>query len=603
MITGNLNSVLLGIYALDSIYAKAYIPKTFCTLSTKTEKVHVNFLGDFEHHYWWLDQLCYRNNTNSLPPIIGRGAFTAFGENVNIILFDSGINADHEDLVTKVFSLPNFTSSQGSNLSDVYGTGTHSAGLICSEKVGVATKSIIYSARVLDNQGVLNETDFENAVTATLDLYNSNLEKYIVLLNFFSIPTKENSFIPKQYNENADNIYKQVKRLLVANVPVITPAGDGLLSEEGNLGRVLAEIVSPAYIKEVFTVGAITDIGIIADYSSYGKRVDIFAPGMSSIISCSNTENNKYKNSKSVTKPAAALVTGVAALYLEKMFSSRPTSLQLFSRLKSESNLSILSNRVHCILTDPIFNTNNPFFSIRINEIDNINKKTLFPYIYEPVDKDFVLYAYFIGSNLQFISDYDLGFCDIGLLLNKKIEASSITFANDTRALQFTKINGPEFLNIDSKTGFLIGKIPENTPNNEIFNFVIEISDGITKKQKEFTFTAKSIITTLVTGYVLQNIGKKNLISFTTLSNSNNILNFKPKNKKEESIELYKPISTKIRFYNKNTGVLINETFSEQATGKYEVALPSGEFFGIVDENKFDLFRQNNRVINRIIVP
>ncbi|KAF9981293.1 hypothetical protein BGZ75_007455, partial [Mortierella antarctica] len=123
-------------------------------------------------------------------------------------------------------------------------------------------------------------------------------------------------------------------RLYAKNIPLIVAAG--------NDANVDACDGSPSGAKNAYTVAASDISDKTASFTSYGKCVEIFAPGVA--ITSSWIGGANAKNTISGTSMATPHVAGVAALYLS--FNSLPTAQSVFDKLTSTATLDKISGNL-----------------------------------------------------------------------------------------------------------------------------------------------------------------------------------------------------------------------------------------------------------------
>lgn len=239
--------------------------------------------------------------------------------NATIGILDTGIDLDNPDLnVVENVSFVDWFSRSG---DDVYGHGTHVAGIAAAKDngmgvVGVAPGARLISIKVLNDIGSGTTQDILQGLAYVLE----NPDKFDVI-NLSLGQTGVSSALNNMISEIVD-----------AGVPVVVSAGNSNLS---------ARYHSPASAEDAITVSAtydgdgkcgalgpsyergeqtITDDSF-APYSNHGEIVDIMAPGtlINSTIPGGGFEE------KSGTSMAAPHVAGAIALY-KSVFPDAPPS-------------------------------------------------------------------------------------------------------------------------------------------------------------------------------------------------------------------------------------------------------------------------------------
>src|SRR5690554_3583937 len=95
------------------------------------------------------------------------------GEGVKVAVIDTGIDMNHPDLKDKIKGTINIFDKTTRDVTDVYGHGTHVAGLIAGELTGVAPNVDLYIANVLNDKGLGRVVDILDGVTYAI---NSNVD-------------------------------------------------------------------------------------------------------------------------------------------------------------------------------------------------------------------------------------------------------------------------------------------------------------------------------------------------------------------------------------------------------------------------------------------
>ena len=291
-------------------------------------------------------------------PAVGASVALQYGWNgsgVGVAVIDSGIAADHPDLKPRIVYSESFVSGD-SRTDDVYGHGTHVAGIVGGNGTastgpsyiytfrGIAPKSKLINLRVLDSTG--HGTD--SAVIGAIDRAISLKSTYSIRVINLSLGRT----IRESYH--LDPLCQAVQKAWANGLVVVVAAGNNGRDNSMGTGG-YATIASPGNSPYVITVGALKDMStisrgddVIASYSSKGPTLldqivkpDLVAPG-NNIVSAlapsgtvtqlypsnvvpisyyksSSTSNISYSYFRlSGTSMAAPMVSGAAALLLQK---------------------------------------------------------------------------------------------------------------------------------------------------------------------------------------------------------------------------------------------------------------------------------------------
>lgn len=242
---------------------------------------------------------------------------------VDIAIIDTGIDPKHRDLnvVGGVNCIPG-----GLSFNDLYGHGTHVAGIAAARDnrigvVGVAPGARLWAVRVLNSQGsgttasIICGIDWVTQHASTIEVANMSLGG----------PGPEGSCTDGGLRE-------AICRSTAAGVTYVVAAGNSSAD---------AQSFVPATYDEVITVSAITDfdgkpggmgaptcaIGTddtFAFFSNFGPDVDIAAPG---VCVLSTWRGGGY-NTISGTSMASPHVAGAAALYKSTHPSASPAAVK-----------------------------------------------------------------------------------------------------------------------------------------------------------------------------------------------------------------------------------------------------------------------------------
>jgi subtilisin len=260
--------------------------------------------------------------------ISGNGAGAV---DVDIAVIDTGIDLSHPDL--NVVGGEN--CSTGTSFDDGNGHGTHVAGIAAAGDngvgvVGVAPGARLWSVRVLDDTGsgawssVICGVDWVTAHASEIDVANMSLAG------------------PGTQGSCSDGALREaICKSVQSGVTYVVAAGNSSVDVAGQV---------PASFPEVITVSALSDYDglpgglgkatcragaddTLADFSNYGRGVDLIAPG----VCITSTWKGGGYNTISGTSMASPHVTGAAALYLSDHRGASPAAVA--AALKAAGNL------------------------------------------------------------------------------------------------------------------------------------------------------------------------------------------------------------------------------------------------------------------------
>lgn len=217
----------------------------------------------------------------------------ATGAGVTVALLDSGVDATHPSLRGKVRPAEGFAPREPAAALDPH--GTHVAGLLCGEGIGVAPGVTVVDVPMLPG-GRGSDADFINALG-------------------WVIPREEISLV------NLSAGLRGWDPTLQAQVDTLVEAGVLPIAAVGNEGRNRTR--SPGNYVGVLSVGACNRDGRVAAFSSCGTILagdhqrmvpDLVAPG-EAVWSCVPGGEHEVLDGTSMATP---LVTGAAARILER---------------------------------------------------------------------------------------------------------------------------------------------------------------------------------------------------------------------------------------------------------------------------------------------
>ncbi|KAH6661415.1 subtilase [Truncatella angustata] len=220
------------------------------------------------------------------------------GKGTCVYVVDTGIDTSHPEFGGRAEFLANYADNDN---TDGHGHGTHVAGTIGSVTYGVAKKTKLFAVKVLDSNGSGANSQVIAGMGFVVDDAPAQDCPNGVLVNM-SLGGATSTAV----NEAA---------------AAVVEAGLFLAVAAGN-EAVGASTSSPASENSVCTVGA-TDIDDhLAEYSNFGKLVDILAPG----TDIKSTWRGNRTNTISGTSMASPHIAGLAAYLLG--LGSTPTDPQ-----------------------------------------------------------------------------------------------------------------------------------------------------------------------------------------------------------------------------------------------------------------------------------
>lgn len=219
---------------------------------------------------------------------------------VHVYVVDSGIYGKHTEFGGRVDSSNAFNAIDDDyGFEGCNGHGTHVAGTIGGENFGVAKQVSLHSVRVLDcwNQGPMS------AVIAGIDWITARVIDR-------PHPAVANVSLTTNGSDVLDNA---IRASMDAGVTYVVSAGNADTD---------ACQFSPARMRSVITVGASNRLNAYVPGTNTGPCVNIVAPGEN--IRSAFNDHEFGEASMTGTSPAAAHVTGIAALLLAQEPDSTP---------------------------------------------------------------------------------------------------------------------------------------------------------------------------------------------------------------------------------------------------------------------------------------
>jgi thermitase len=241
------------------------------------------------------------------------------GSGIKVAVLDTGVANDHDDISSQVVGYANFVSADTkedpkADPEDKYGHGTHVAGIVAAKAnntigvAGVCPDCSILDVKVLNDSGAGSSSVIANGISWAA----SNGAKVINM----SLGLRVSS------------------RTLEAAVNNAWSQGAVIVAAAGNAGT-QAKIYPGAY-PNVIAVAATDNNDAKASFSTYGKWVDVAAPGVNVYSTFPNhefqlgTQNDRSMgyDVASGTSMASPVVAGVAALAWSSHTGATNTSVR-----------------------------------------------------------------------------------------------------------------------------------------------------------------------------------------------------------------------------------------------------------------------------------
>ena len=219
------------------------------------------------------------------------------GQGIKVCVLDSGIDSTHPEFQGGVIKgSKNFVNDGQTDVSDGVGHGTHVAGIIAAHAVqsgvsGAAPGVQLYIARVIGNDGSGTTGELLSGVNWCVNTVHARI------LNISSGSNRPSRTEQQVFNS-------------VYNKGVLTFAASG------NDGT--NSISYPAGYSSVIAVGAVDSSLKLADFSDYGSKQELVAPGVHVLstvpvgtgLRTDVTENGTSYNTEGVEFSANGTVTG-----------------------------------------------------------------------------------------------------------------------------------------------------------------------------------------------------------------------------------------------------------------------------------------------------
>ncbi|MFM8714478.1 MAG: S8 family serine peptidase, partial [Actinomycetota bacterium] len=259
---------------------------------------------------WGLDRIDQRS-----LPLNQNYSYNYTGSGVRAYIIDTGVRSDHREFGGRVVA-GRTQVNDGRGTEDCNGHGTHVAGTVGGQTVGVAKAVTIVPVRVLSCTGRGSMFDVIYGVNWMVDDHAAG------------VPAVANLSLGGGRNTSMN---QAVANAVLDGITVVVAAGNNNRDASG---------YSPASEPSVITVGSTMSNDGRSSFSNWGSLLDLFAPGSS--ITSSYHRSSSELRSLSGTSMAAPHVAGAAALLLEE--NPNLTPAQVASDLRSYATPDVVTN-------------------------------------------------------------------------------------------------------------------------------------------------------------------------------------------------------------------------------------------------------------------
>jgi subtilisin family serine protease len=278
----------------------------------------------------------------------------------DVYILDTGVDKKHPELnvVESISTLPHHLQS-----SPLHGHGTHIAGIIGGNFVGVAPGAKIHSIRMLDQNGsgklswILSALDFVTTRQKTIacgrvgdkgnTVNNNNGDSRSQVLVNFSVGYS----VTMENKDEMEYLDKAINEAVNSGIILVCAAGN-----DGEDAR----LINPARHSSVITVASYNDKDyIFSDFSNLGPAIDICAPGENIL---STWLNGEYMTLDGTSFAAPHIVGIIALLFFSKDVGRNVTKKEIlkyiaekYPRNQDKRITNVPLNTTSCAPTLPNF--------------------------------------------------------------------------------------------------------------------------------------------------------------------------------------------------------------------------------------------------------
>lgn len=233
---------------------------------------------------WNLARVSSRNKVSGKMHYIHSNS----GQHVDVYILDTGVDVSHSEFEGR--AKWGYNSAQNSTNQDVDGHGTHVAGIVSGKTYGVAKKANIIAVKVLGDNGEGSDSDVIKGISWAYKRAKKSKNKGNVV----------NMSLGGDYSKVLNSVIKKASNLLT----FVVAAGN----ENDDACK-----YSPSSEASALTVAASTIEDKKADFSNFGRCVDIIAPGQNITSSWIGEDETLTISGTSMASPHIA---GIVAHYL-----------------------------------------------------------------------------------------------------------------------------------------------------------------------------------------------------------------------------------------------------------------------------------------------
>lgn len=252
-----------------------------------------------------------------LDAIRSPGATAARADGVLVAVLDSGVDATHPDLRDTVRIGPDFNAGPAG--VDLNGHGTNVAGIIAAAPgngiglEGAAPGATVLSLRVLDAQGQGNTLQAARAIDAAVAAGAR-------VINISLSPGAQLA----QTMDATDPVVPAMRRAVAAGVVIVAAAGN----------FTLPVCAQPLIVTGILCVGAVDREARLTDYTDFGLRVDVVAPGGDDLDPIISTAPGDRYGAMAGTSQAAPQASALAA----RLVAQGLTGQEVIRRIKATAH-------------------------------------------------------------------------------------------------------------------------------------------------------------------------------------------------------------------------------------------------------------------------